>query len=79
MVTHCTSPLSEQDTYDMWKMEDAMMLLMLRLIDYCNQNNGNSRQFLDGLLGLIAEEMEQCNFSPKDAPRRATVSERIKK
>ena len=52
---------------------------MLRLIDYCSMRKHNSRGFLDGLLSLVAEEMEARGFDPRRCPSREVVSKKVMK
>jgi hypothetical protein len=59
--------------YDAWRMEDSMTLSMIRLIDYCDRSNSKSRDFLDQLLKIIAEEIRVRNFNPSLAPTTKTV------
>jgi hypothetical protein len=52
---------------------------MILLIDYCNHKPRTSRGFLDGLLDLIADEMNVRGFDPRKRPRRDTVSRKVMK
>lgn len=52
---------------------------MVRLIDYCDMKPINGRNFLDGLLDLLVEEMDERGFNPRERPRRKTISKRIMK
>lgn len=52
-------------------------LAMIRLMDYCDFNSGNSRTFLDGLLKIVAEEMISRDFDPHLAPSRQSVAEKV--
>ena len=63
----------EENSFDIGKTDSKTIKSMLRLIDYCDQKNGNSRSFLDGLLQIIGEEMSMNGFSPKIAPSRKSV------
>ena len=63
----------EENSFDIGKTDSKTIKSMLRLIDYCDQTNGNSRSFLDGLLQIIGEEMSMNGFSPKIAPSRKSV------
>jgi hypothetical protein len=50
------------------------IISMIRLIDYCDHKQGNSRQFLDGLLRIIVEETDNRGFNPRLALTREAVS-----
>jgi hypothetical protein len=59
------------------KLVDAK-LSMLRLIEIYNLRK-NSHKFLDGLLDLVAEEMEVLAFDPRRRPSREYVSSKVMK
>lgn len=65
--------------YDAWRIDDNKTISMIRLIDYCDRSSGKGRKFLDGLLEMIAEEMELRNFNPKMAPKTETIRKNILK
>ena len=52
---------------------------MIRLIDYCSMKPHNGRNFLDGFLDLLVEEMDTRKFDPRNRPLRETVSQKVMK
>ncbi len=56
-------------------------LSMIRLINYCDQTKTTSRDFVNGFLDIVAEEMEneERRFDPRTHPARETVSRKVMK
>ena len=65
------------DLFDRKKSETHHMKSMIRLIDYCDHTNGNSRTFLDGLLKIVGEEILNSGFDPSSALARQTISAHV--
>lgn len=52
-------------------------LSMVRLINYCDLHDHNSRCFVDKFLDLLAEEISVRKFDPFNRPKRETVSRKV--
>ena len=54
-------------------------LSMIRLVNYCDQTKSSSRDFINGFLDILAEEIKERQFDPKDHPKRETISRKVMK
>ena len=65
------------DTKNKASVYEDHELSMIRLIDYCDNNPTPGRGFIDGILDIIADEMNQRNFDPRRRLKRDTVSQKV--